>query len=253
MQFAFPHARIAVNVATRADLLARVRQRLAAGESFTIATLNLDHLVKLRRSAAFQRAYAAQDFVVADGNPVVWLGRLAGTRLELMPGSDLVLPLAGAAAQSGRGVALLGATPETLERAAAALQAQVPGLEVAACLAPPYGLDPEGPAAAGYLDAVAASGAGLCFLALGAPKQEILAARGRARTPGMGYAAIGAGLDFLAGTQKRAPGWVRAIAMEWLWRLALDPGRLARRYAACAAILPGHILAAGRQRFRAAP
>jgi exopolysaccharide biosynthesis WecB/TagA/CpsF family protein len=75
-------------------------------------------------------------------------------------------------------------------------------------------------------------------LALGAPKQEMLAARGRELAPSVGFVSVGAGLDFLAGTQHRAPKWVQAIAMEWLWRLISSPARLVGRYARCFAILP---------------
>jgi UDP-N-acetyl-D-mannosaminuronic acid transferase (WecB/TagA/CpsF family) len=79
----------------------------------------------------------------------------------------------------------------------------------------------------------------MCFLALGAPKQETLAARGLDLVPGCGFLSIGAGIDFLAGLQRRAPAWVRAIAMEWFWRMASDPRRLAGRYARGFTILPG--------------
>ncbi len=86
------------------------------------------------------------------------------------------------------------------------------------------------------------SGARLTFLALGAPRQEIFAARCRAALPGMGLVSVGAGLDFIAASQRRAPPWVRRIAMEWLWRVLTDPRRLTRRYASCAASLPGFVL-----------
>ena len=66
--------------------------------------------------------------------------------------------------------------------------------------------------------------------------------------PETGFVSIGAGLDFFAGTQRRAPEWIRALALEWVWRLMGDPRRLAARYAACAAILPGEVIAALRQR-----
>lgn len=241
---------IAVNVADRAVLMAEVRARLSRGAGFALATINLDHLVKLRRSAAFRRIYQAQDLVVADGNPVVWLARLAGREVGLIPGSDMVVPLARAAAETGRKVALLGATPEALAGAAAALRAAVPGLTIAAALAPPFGFDPEGADADALLDEAAAAGAELCLIALGAPKQETLAARGRARHPHIGFASIGAGLDFLAGTQRRAPRWVRRLALEWAWRMLGDPRRLAGRYAACALILPAEARAAIAQRSR---
>lgn len=248
MQFRFGETTIAVTHASRAALQSAVRARLAAGQGFALATINLDHLVKLSRSTAFRRAYAAQDMVVADGNPIVWLSRLAGKPVDLLPGSDLVLPLVRDCAAAGRGLALVGATDAALAAAGARLMAEVPGLNIVLRHAPPMGFDPEGPAAAALLAEVAASQAGLCLIALGAPKQESFAARGRALAPAVGFASIGAGLDFLAGTQVRAPEWVRRLALEWLWRALSSPRRLIPRYAACAAILPGQVLAALRQR-----
>ncbi|WP_334063598.1 WecB/TagA/CpsF family glycosyltransferase [Limimaricola cinnabarinus] len=248
MEFDHGAGRVRVNIAGHADLMGEVGARLRAHRGFALATLNLDHLVKLRRDAEFATAYAAQDLVTADGNPVVWLSRLAGREVALLPGADLIAPLAAEAARCGVAVAFVGGTEESLARAAQALQARVPGLRVAARIAPPMGFDPEGAEADAALDAVAASGAGLVFLALGAPKQERLAARGRARQPQLGFVSIGAGLDFLAGTQQRAPRLVRRLALEWLWRAGSNPARLAGRYARCTAILPGHALRAWRMR-----
>ncbi|MBD3766096.1 MAG: WecB/TagA/CpsF family glycosyltransferase, partial [Rhodobacterales bacterium] len=184
MEFRVQGQAIRITHADRAALLEAVGRRLAARQGFALATLNLDHLVKLRRDATFRAAYAAQDLVVADGHPVVWLSRLAGRPVGLVPGADLVVPLARAAAAAGVSVALVGSTAPALAGAAAALRAAVPGLTVALELAPPMGFDPDGPQGAAVLAAVAASGAGLCLLALGAPRQERLAARGRVAAPG---------------------------------------------------------------------
>ena len=241
VQFRFGSTILRVNMPDRAALMAEVGRRLASRQGFALATINLDHLVKLHRDPAFRTAYAAQDLVVADGNPIVWLSRLARRPVSLVPGSDLVLPLARLAADGDTPVALLGSTPDALDAAARHLIAAVPGLRIACRLSPPMGFDPAGPQADALLAQVAASGAGLCFLALGAPRQEILAARGRSLAPGVGFASVGAGLDFLAGQQVRAPAWVRAIAMEWAWRMLSSPRRLVPRYAACAAILPGEV------------
>ena len=237
-----------VNRGWRAALLDEVEGHLARGEGFALATLNLDHVVKLRRDPDFRAAYARHSHVVADGNPVVWLLRLAGRQVELIPGSDLVVPLAATAARLDVPVALVGSTPEVLDRAAARLQADHPGLRVSCRIAPPMGYDPAGPAAADDLARVAASGARLCFLALGAPKQEILAARAAELAPGLGVVSVGAGLDFVAGQQRRAPRWVRRIAMEWLWRMLSNPLRLTGRYALCGRALPGLAWQAWRRR-----
>ena len=233
---------LCVNVASRAALLATIEQRLDAGEGFTVATLNLDHLVKLRRDPAFRDAYAATDLVVADGNPIVWLARLQRRSVGLVPGSELVEPLCAMAARLGTPVAMLGATQAALDAAAARLADRYPGLRVVLCHAPPFGYDPDGDDALGDIRRIAGTGARLCFIALGAPKQERLAVRAARLVPGCGFVSVGAGLDFIAGTQVRAPRWVRRLAMEWLWRAASDPRRLAGRYAACIAILPSLVL-----------
>ena len=116
MQFQTPTGPVAVTVPDAVTLWAAVRARLRAGEGFALATLNLDHLDKLRRDRAFAAAYAAQDLVTADGNPVVWLSRLGGRPVMLLPGADLVEPLAQIAVAEGRGVAFLGSTRAALHR-----------------------------------------------------------------------------------------------------------------------------------------
>jgi exopolysaccharide biosynthesis WecB/TagA/CpsF family protein len=83
---------------------------------------------------------------------------------------------------------------------------------------------------------------------LGAPKQELFAAFARSRCDSVGFASIGAGLDFLSGHQVRAPRIMRTLALEWLWRALQSPRRMVPRYAKCFAILPGLARDALRQR-----
>jgi N-acetylglucosaminyldiphosphoundecaprenol N-acetyl-beta-D-mannosaminyltransferase len=253
VQFQFDQTTIAVTLCDATALQAAVAAALRARQGFALATINLDHLVKLRRDRAFRAAYAMHTMVVADGNPIVWLSRLAGRPVKLIPGSDMVLPLARLAADAGVAVALVGSSDAALAAAAAAMQRAVPGLRIMERIAPPYGFDPTGRAATAILHRLRDARIGLCFIALGAPKQENFAALGRAIAPGVGFASVGAGLDFLAGTQTRAPTFVRAIAMEWLWRALSSPRRMIPRYAVCAAILPGQIVAAWRLRRRLPP
>ncbi len=240
--------RVEINMPKEAMLMKEIARRFERDEGFALATVNLDHLVKLRESEAFRVAYAAQDLVVADGNPLVWMSRLARDPVELVPGADLVVPLAKLAARHGIPVGLVGSTDQALAGAADALVQEVPELKIAAKIAPPMGFDPYSPGGNAVFDALKASGARMVFLALGAPKQELLAACGRHVTPNIGYASIGAGLDFLAGVQARAPLIFRKLALEWLWRMMTNPRRLAVRYAKCAAIVPG--LAIGALRLR---
>ena len=248
MQFIVGAERITVNMASLAQVQAAVFDHLTSGQGFALATLNLDHLAKLTGSDGFGAAYAAQDLITADGNPIVWMGRMAGQKLDLLPGSDLILPLIKVAVQAKAPVGLLGSTEQSLALAASVLRQAVPGVQIVALLAPPMGFDPNSATADMFLDQLEAAKVKLCFLALGAPKQEILAARGRQRTPQIGFASIGAGLDFLSGSQVRAPLWVRRLALEWLWRVQSDPRRMLGRYWRAALVLPGHMLASWRQR-----
>ena len=239
-----------VNTATADELLKNIGSELDARTGFAVATLNLDHVVKLRARSDFLAAYSHHTYVVADGHPIVWLRRIAGAPVDLVTGADLVDPLMALAARRGTPVAFLGSTYESLCAAAAILERRHPGLRIVAKVSPPFGLDPAGEEVGSALRTLSQAGAKLCLLSLGAPKQELVAWRGLTDVPGCGFVSIGAGLEFIAGHQRRAPRWMRWLALEWLWRLLSDPRRLAQRYLACFRVFPGLTFQALRLRRR---
>jgi N-acetylglucosaminyldiphosphoundecaprenol N-acetyl-beta-D-mannosaminyltransferase len=206
--------------------------------SFGVFTLNLDHVVKLRRNAEFRAAYRKARYVTADGYPIVWAGRLSGAKVQRVTGSDLVIPLCEAAASAGQPVFLFGSTFASLAGAARRLKDKIPKLEIAGVLAPEARFDPTSEVAAQYARQISASGAKICLIALGAPKQEIFTSLAVGQTTGVAFVCVGAGLDFLSGVQTRAPRWARHMGLEWLWRLLRDPARLGRRYLDCLVVLP---------------
>ena len=226
-----------INVDTLNGAVAKSIDRLKRGFGFTLFTFNLDHVVKRRNDVRFWDAYARATFVTADGAPIVWLARKHGVRLERTTGADLVAPLCGAAGRAGLPVALFGSTQESLEAAARVLRENHPGLDICFMEAPPLGFDPFSAEARAAGARIARSGARICFVALGAPKQEFFADQMAALHPGIGFLGIGAALDFLSGEQRRAPALLQKTGLEWAWRLATNPKRLAMRYALCAAAL----------------
>jgi exopolysaccharide biosynthesis WecB/TagA/CpsF family protein len=248
MEFNFKDQRISLDTGSQTAVLDKVATRFRKGQGFAMATINLDHLVKLTGSPVFRKAYAHHEIVVADGRPIVTLSKMAGRTVDLMPGSDLILPLCRVAASENVPVALVGSTDVALADAATALKQDVPGLNIALCVAPSGAFDPNGDEAGTILDQLVQAGIGLCFLALGAPKQEIFAQRGRGMAPRVGFVSIGAGLDFLGGHQRRAPLVMRRSGLEWLWRALSSPLRLGPRYVKCLLILPGQIVQALRLR-----
>lgn len=202
--------------------------------SFSVFTLNLHHVDTLWSDAAFRDAYLDARFVTADGAPVAFLASLQGHRVSRAAGADLVEPLAVKAAASGLPIFLFGSTDTVLRTAEARLATATGGkLRVVGREAPPQGFDPCGVDAIAALNRIELSGARLCLLALGAPKQEMLASLATSRGIKVGFVCIGAALDFLAGTQVRAPHMMRENGLEWLWRLCTNPRRLAGRYARC--------------------
>lgn len=236
-----PLARIAgwpINIATREQAIAGIVAAATARHGFSVFTLNLDHLVKLRQDDAFRSAYAHADFITADGAPVAHIARRQCPSVERTTGADLLEPLCEAAAQNRIPVYFFGASADALARASSRIAQRCEHqIDIAGTDAPPLGFDPQGPEADAAIDRIAASGAGLCFVALGAPKQEIFAASAVARGADVGFICIGAAVDFVAGTQTRAPQAFQRHGLEWLWRLALNPRRLATRYAKCALML----------------
>ena len=224
----------AINVASMQGLVQRLVELYRRGEGFTLFTLNLDHLVKRRRDVAFRAAYARATLVSADGWPVAAAARRQGVRVKRVTGADMVLPVSEAAAREGIPLYLFGSTTQSLERAATSLVERFPGLDIRGMASPPMGFKPTSDEAVAMAEAVAASGARLCFVALGAPKQEVFADAMAARFPGIGFLCIGAGLDFISGHQTRAPKLFQRSGSEWLWRFASQPRRLGRRYGECA-------------------
>jgi N-acetylglucosaminyldiphosphoundecaprenol N-acetyl-beta-D-mannosaminyltransferase len=223
-----------INVTSVNDAVDSMIDRLKLRESFLVFTLNLDHLVKLRSDEKFRDAYRSAGFVTADGFPVVTLAGLDGILIERTAGSDLILPMCRSAAANGLSIFLFGTTLPALCAAARSLFAQIPGLDIRGVFSPPGGFSENSDIADEAIRVIAESGARICFVALGPPKQEIFAAAAKKRTLGVAFFAVGAGLDFIAGTQTRCPPLFRRLNMEWAWRFVTNPKRLGWRYFRCA-------------------
>lgn len=231
-----------INVPSERWLIERILQDVGEGRGGTVFTINLDHLSKLRSHADFRAAYERATYVSADGAPVVMLARAEGVPIDRVTGADLVMPLAAAAADAAVPVFFFGTGDEVLARAVEHMREKIPGLVVAGCEAPPMGFDPTGNAARDAAIRIAASGAKICFIALGAPKQEIFANTAVGVADGVVYLGIGAALDFLAGHSVRAPRLMQRWGLEWLWRAGQEPRRMVPRYLRSAAWLAGYLL-----------
>jgi N-acetylglucosaminyldiphosphoundecaprenol N-acetyl-beta-D-mannosaminyltransferase len=194
-------------------------------------TPNVDHTVKLRKSALFRELYSKASLVVADGVPLLWAARLLGTPLKArINGTDLFERSCEFAAQRGYSVFLLGGSPGAAASACAELMRRHPALKIAGCECPPFGFYKHEAQNKALQQTIRDSGADILFVGLGAPQQEQWMCD---YAPGSGVSfAIGVGVSFsfVGGLIPRAPLWMQRNGLEWLWRLAKEPRRLWRRY-----------------------
>jgi exopolysaccharide biosynthesis WecB/TagA/CpsF family protein len=213
-----------LDVAAAAALIA---QQKADAPFRYVVTPNADHLVRLARRPLLVRAYEDAWLRLLDSRVVAGAARLLGLAVPCVaPGSDLTAALLAAHLVAGERVTIIGLRPAWLP-----VLVRRYGLAEVAHYDPPMGFENDPEAFRMAIRFVVAHPARFIFLAVGSPRQEMLAAAIAAtgQASGVGLC-IGAGLDFLSGALPRAPGWMRRSGLEWLHRLACDPRRLARRY-----------------------
>ncbi len=223
---------IPIHQCDMAQALARIDRFVdigrVSGRCHQVVTVNADFLVTARHNEDVHSILRSADLILADGMPIVWASSSLGVRLpERVAGADLVPALAELGAVKKHRMLLFGGLENSAERSAEILRERNPGLivEAMACK-----VGSRGETAPEHLAAIREFAPDIICVALGHPKQErwIRAHGADLQIP----VAIGVGgtLDFIANQRKRAPKWIGAIGFEWLYRLAQEPKRLARRY-----------------------
>lgn len=210
------------------EALARVLAWAKGRESRYVCFCNAHMAVTARTEATFAPVLAGADLVLPDGMPVALTLRRKGRKgQQRVAGPDFMLRCCARAASEDVPVYFYGSTEETLLQLVSHLERDYPGLRIAGAFSPPFRpLSEEEEAEA--IAAINASGAGLVFMGLGCPKQEIWMSRHSAKINAV-LLGVGAAFDFAAGTKTRAPLWMQRHGLEWLYRLMQEPGRLWRR------------------------
>ena len=216
---------------TMQEAVDHIARSLAADKGGWVVTPNLDILHRLTHDASFAKLVEPSTLRLADGMPLVWASRLAGTPLpERVAGSDLVWNLCERAAQDGRSVYLLGGDEGIAEKAKAVLEKKYNGLRVVGTQCPPFGFEKNQEEMDSITNGLNAARPDIVLVALGCPKQERLIDELRTQFPKTWFLGIGISLSFVTGDVRRAPSWCRKVGLEWAHRLVQDPKRLAHRY-----------------------
>lgn len=221
---------VGVSVTNYDEAAAAILGAAAAGLPGIVSCHAVHALVTASRSPTLRAKVNTFDLVSPDGQPVRWaLNLLHGAHLaERVYGPELMLRLCAGAAAAGISIYLYGGSPAVADRLQANLCRRFPDLRIAGCEAPPFRpLTPEEDQV--VVDRINQSGAGLLLIGLGCPKQDLFAYEHRATIRPV-QVCVGAAFDFHAGVKKMAPAWMQRRGLEWLYRLAQEPGRLWQRY-----------------------
>jgi N-acetylglucosaminyldiphosphoundecaprenol N-acetyl-beta-D-mannosaminyltransferase len=217
-----------IDVVTWDGALDRLLVWARARDSRYVTICNVHVVVSASRDPAYREIINASDMATPDGAPVAWMLRRQGfANQPRISGPDVMWALCERAAQGNLPIYCYGSTDATLGLLEARLRSAFPALKMVMESPPFRALTAEEDAAA--VERINTSGAGIVFVGLGCPKQERWMAEHRGRVNAV-MIGVGAAFDFHAGTVQRAPAWMRDNGLEWLHRLASEPGRLWKRY-----------------------
>jgi N-acetylglucosaminyldiphosphoundecaprenol N-acetyl-beta-D-mannosaminyltransferase len=215
---------------TTAETLDLIGEMVASGQPHYGATANVDFLVQAVGDVELRRILFDAHLVLADGMPIVWASKFLGNPLpERVTGSGMIPQLLALAEQKGWKVFFLGGTEKSVAAAAEKTRAQHPKLQLVGVYSPPFKplLEMDH---ADILRRIREAKPDVLLVAFGCPKQEKWISM-HYREAGVPFCVgVGATIDFLAGTFKRAPLWMQKSGTEWIFRMLREPGRLVARY-----------------------
>lgn len=198
-----------------------------------VFTPNVDHLMKLQKDPEFFKTYLNADYRVCDSQILMYASRFLGTPLkEKISGSDF-FPSFCRFHRNNENITifLLGGASGVADRARVRINSKIGREIIVGAHSPSFGFEKNEQECSELIDMVNRSQATVLAVGVGAPKQEKWINKYRDRfTSVQIFLAIGATIDFEAGTIKRAPSWMSKLGIEWLYRIYADPKRLWKRY-----------------------
>ena len=187
---------------------------------------NLHSVYLYHTSDAFRHLYDQAEMVIVDGWPVLRMLANRNYGAEYRIGStDWIARLDTHSGHPLR-IFLLGTSPEKNEAAVQRLSAALPRMTVEGCDGY-FDLETE---ASGVIERLRDFSPDLVLVGMGMPRQEAFLLQHLSELPPAVYATVGGAIDYLSGTSKLSPRVFGKFGVEWLWRLLLDPRRLAGRY-----------------------
>lgn len=191
-----------------------------------IVTPNVDHIVRLAQHPELLPYYENAWLTLCDSKPVSMLAKAVPLTLPRVTGADLTNCLFGVVIRDDDHITMIAPSQNVIDQ----MRARFPRLRIRAHV-PPFGVLNNPVELQRCVDFAVQEKTDFIFVAIGSPQSEKIAYEisRDARATGT-CLCIGAALEFMTGMKKRAPRWMSRMGLEWLHRLASDPGRLWRRY-----------------------
>lgn len=216
------------------DILSITQQKLLSElKQGVLITPNIDHLVKLQNDKEFYEAYKQAEWIICDSRILYIFSKLIRKKIpEAIPGSSFFTAFYEYHSNDPScKIFLLGAADGVAVKAMERINNKVRRNIVVGAHSPSYGFEKKQEECEELVQIVNESGANVLLVGVGAPKQEKWIMKYRNRMPNVDiFMALGATIDFEAGTLKRAPILWQKIGMEWLYRCLKEPKRLFKRY-----------------------
>ena len=218
---------VPLDLLTMDETVARCRDLILTRQPAQHVVLNAGKCVLMEDEPDIREIIKRCEIVNADGQSVVWAGRLLGLRVpERVAGIDLMGRLLALCESEGWPVYFLGAKEDVLSAFEDEVRRRHRRLIVAGKRNGYFHSDDESDIA----QAVRISGARLLLVAMSSPLKERFLARNLVRMGGLLAVGVGGSFDVWAGRTSRAPRWMQRGGLEWLYRLAQEPRRMWRRY-----------------------
>lgn len=213
-----------------AETLRIIDQMIESGIPHVLATANVDFLAQVQEDRVLQRILHDADLILCDGTPLLWMSKLLGDPIpERVAGSDIVPQLFDRAVEKKYRIFFLGGREEVIPAAREKILQRWPNLQIAGMYSPPFApydqMDH-----ADICRRINDAKPDVLLVSFGCPKQEKWVAQNFRQAAVPVAIGVGATIDFLAGTVKRAPVWMRTCGLEWFYRVLQEPKRLAKRY-----------------------
>ncbi|HSM94738.1 MAG TPA: WecB/TagA/CpsF family glycosyltransferase [Rhizomicrobium sp.] len=188
------------------------------------------HAVSMvRNDEQFRANFSKADLIHADGQPVVIASRLlTDTPIpERSATTDFIHDAAIKARENNLRFFLFGSTEAVNAACAEKLRESYPGLKIVGRRHGYFSQDQE----AQIIEEINAAHADVVWVALGVPKEYEFCVRNREKIHAGWLVTAGGCFNFVCGEYRRAPQWMQAVSLEWLYRLWREPRRLWKRYA----------------------